>query len=151
MLKSKQILTGLLLSLIFFLLFLSCIEENKECQPKLYKCLIRLINQDGESVIGTNKIYSPDTVKMIINDRIWTADIDSNGIYWDYSGLDYLNTTNYYLYLNFQETDTLNFKIGSTPGECFNTYRIDTFYYNFQIIEPNIPINGSSVEYVIYK
>jgi hypothetical protein len=126
----------------------SCNRKDVECSPKRYDCEIELIDKYGVSQIGVDKIYKPDSITMIINNTKWTTYIEVDKIVWNYAGLDYLNYTKYYLYLSSLDTDTLDFIISSKSGECFNTYKIDTFIYNNKII---IPDTSEYQERLIYK
>jgi hypothetical protein len=127
----------LFLLLIFIMLCFSCERKKVECYPKLYECEIKIIDKNGVNMIGNDKLYKPDSVAMIIKGSRWTILVDSSKILWNYSGLDSLNNTKYFLYLSSLDTDTIDFKISRQKGDCFDSFSIDTFEYNDKIIKPD--------------
>lgn len=139
--------------LLFIFYFISCKKEKTDilCQPKTYKCLIKLIDKSNRSLIGEDTLYHPDSIYMLINNLKWTTYSDSNGILWSYTGLDSLNESNYLLHLSLLETDTINFVISRFPGYCFDSFAIDTFKYNCSIILPDTVLSKNREVFKIIK
>lgn len=141
----------LIIPIVLILYGYSCNQKDVECYPKRYDCEIFLIDKNGVSLIGNNKLYKPDSISMIIDGSKWTTTVDSDKIVWSYSGLDKFNSTKYFLFLSSTDTDTIDFIISKQSGECFDSFKIDTFKYNNKIIIPDTNKYQNRLIYKIVK
>ena len=103
---------------------------------------LRYQNTAGEwqSAIGIYGIYTWDTVQVYDEDwNIVKGAADNQGFYITYAdkntpqGIDMVVT--HYLYLTYQDTDTMRHEFKINPNNCKKILDYGRFYYNNQLIE----------------
>lgn len=104
-----------------------------------------------QSMIGIYGPYRWDTVKiydenMEIYDRYDYNNHDFGLTYGDKDtprGVDIVKT--FYLYLNYQDTDTMRFEYKINPSKCDKILNYGRFYYNNQLIE-----SSKNEDYILF-
>ena len=79
-------------------------------------------------MIGENKTYHPDSIKILNDPEKWNLRIEDSLVYFDYGLLN--SNEEYYLYLSSTLQDTIKLNINNTPGECFTIKNISEFNYS---------------------
>jgi len=141
-LKSKgSIQFHIFFSLFFVIILYSC--NGKKCFPPPNSIFIYLVNKDDSLLIGTK--YSPDSIRLMVNNKTLQISIDNGELKVLYSGFDDYNDLDYYLYLSSTDTDTINLKILMNDTHCGPEYHCNELKYNSEVIaaEPNT--------YLVYK
>ncbi len=114
----------------FFILF-SC-DKNDNCEaviPAQPAINIRILDNEGNSLIGENNIYKPSEISLTRGSQIINLIFNDNNeetyitLYYPEieSGKDYQ------LKLNNEETDILNLKLKNIEGECFDFLSVQAF------------------------
>lgn len=130
---------------IFIVLFAitSCTRKYSECatiDPAPSVAYISIIDSEGNSLIGEDKVYKPSEITLTRGDQsiflnfIEDGEITMIEVYFDQmeSNMDYM------LKLNSNETDILNLDITRHNGLCFDTFEIESFTVNGTLIEPDV-------------
>ena len=135
----------------FFLLLIAC-DTNNDCaatDPREPAFSIRILDNEGNSLIGEDKIYKPSEIALTRGSQI------INLIFNEYNEENYItlyypemeSEKDYQLKLNDQEIDILNLKLKNIEGECFDFLSVEAFYVNG--IE--IQFDNDSYSYIIQK
>ncbi|WP_417608713.1 hypothetical protein [Owenweeksia hongkongensis] len=118
------------LSIIF--LFTSCNDDDLgPCANVMPACAcgqLLLLDRWGSPLIGEDKMFHPDSIKMINGAERWDLRIEDSLVFFDYGLLT--SNKEYYLYLSSSVQDTIQVSITSQPGECFIIKNISDFTYS---------------------
>lgn len=79
-------------------------------------------------MIGENKTYHPDSIKMLNDPEKWNLRVEDSLVFFNYGSLN--SNEEYYIYLSSSVQDTITVNISSTPGECFTVKNISEFNYS---------------------
>src|SRR5690606_9203595 len=116
LLKHFFLYPGILFCLI------SCQDDDLEpCSTVIPTCAcgqFLLLDRWGEPMIGENKAYYPDSIKMLNEPEKWDLRVEDSLVFFNYGLLS--SNEEYYIYLSSTVQDTITFNFTNTPGECFN-------------------------------
>lgn len=87
-----------------------------------------LLNRWGEPMIGQNKAYHPDSIKMLNAPEKWNLRVEDSLVFFNYGLLN--PNEEYYIYLSSSVQDTITLNFTNTPGECFTVKNISEFNYS---------------------
>lgn len=122
-------LLPLLTALIFFTF--SCSDDLGPCSNVMPTCAcgqFLLLDRWGEPLIGENKAYHPDSIKMLNDSEKWNLRVEDSLVFFNYGLLS--SDEEYYIYLSSSVQDTITVNITNTPGECFTVKNISEFNYS---------------------
>ena len=132
------------LRILFFLaiivLLSSCDPRNDPCAsidaPYIGTVFMLVDSSTGESLIGTNRVYDPDSVNSLngffpfrISEEQDTIVSFQFGTVTSGEILEF--------YLDENEIDTIQIEYDIRETECFNVKELQRFFYNGELIEPN--------------
>ena len=143
--KIRRIVLFQLLVAVFvgLIIFPSCNEKKsqiKNCgDPAPPFIGIGLVDTNDSLLIG--HLYNPDSIQLFVNNMKVNMRVDEGYMWITYTGLDIYSLKNYYLYLSYKDTDTLNLAISSHYDEyCGTSYIFNGLKYNSKTI-PHVPGN----------
>ena len=123
----------LLVSISVCLLILSC-KKNDElgpCANVIPKCAcssFSLLDRWGQPLIGENRMYHQDSIKMLTEPKKWNLRFEDSLVLFNYGSLS--SDKEYYIHLSSDVQDTITMNFTSTQGECFTVKDISDFKYS---------------------
>ncbi len=131
----KKLLFGLLLTSVM----MACTEKSPDCgDPAPTNC--ELVLKDAQNHLLVGSIYDRDSIGLSVGGHQIPLDFDSGIIIFNFVGLDSLNSLDYILTLNNEDSDTMNLKIRKYINPCWTGYLLDSLSYN-KTIMANITAN----------
>ncbi len=142
-----------ILVLIFSLVLLSSCSRNRfncaQTDDREAAINISIVDGDGNSLIGEDKIYKPSGITLTRGDEeillIFNEFDEKTLIKLFYSEME--SGKDYQLKLNEQETAELNLKLETLVSECFDFLTVDTFLLDGQEVQ----LHNDSNTYIIQK
>ncbi len=144
---------NILIVIFSFLMLSSCSKKSDDCaatDPKEPAFNIRIMDAEGNSLIGEDKIYKPSEIKLSRGSQtifLIFEDANDGETYIRLYYPEMESEKDYQLKLNEQEIDILNLKLKNIEGECFDFLSVEAFYVNG--IE--IQLDNDSYSYIIQK
>ncbi|MBU1009766.1 MAG: hypothetical protein KKD74_06490 [Bacteroidetes bacterium] len=131
--------TGIVFLALLSIFALSCSKQSPDCgDPGTTFCQVFLADQNNHRLIGTT--YPFDSLQLHITGKDIPLEFDNQGsILFSFSNLAPYNESNYLLYLNKDDTDTLRLYISTVTNACWSTQSLDSLFYNRQRV---IPVAG---------
>ena len=130
------------------LIFQSCKLDNRICvdlPPDFIE--VALVDSNNNLLIGS--VYNPDSIKLTLDDKLLDINFDQGYLVINYAGMDIYNLKKYLLYLNYQDSDTLNLSVsGHYDDQCGSYYTFSGLKFNSRNVA-NVP--GDNTRFKIIK
>lgn len=126
----SKLLKPLFALVIVFSLF-SCSDDLGPCANVGIPCdcgQFLMLDRWGEPMIGENKTYHPDSIKILNDPEKWNLRVEDSLVFFNYGSLN--SNEEYYIYLSSSVQDTIILNFTFTPGKCFTVKNIYDFNYN---------------------
>jgi len=125
----------IILLIITLLSAWSCDLKQPPCgDPAAESVEIWLVDKYDSSLLG--KLYSPDSIKLLVDNQPIKLSFNNHWISFYYSYLSPFNNSTYLLYLNKTDVDTIKLVVENYENKCGKYNLLTSLNYNSKFLSP---------------